>query len=285
MSGLQGGEPLLTFRANWYLTRDVEPAWDLRDTGWHVLVEGDTPLDVDIRFPVAEEDWAATSPGLDRAPPGQRRALRLRRGTRHPHDGRTATDHPEPRVTVGRRECSRRACVTTVAVVVGNPKPRSRTLEVASRVADAAADATGLEAAERITVDLADLGPQLFDWGSSEVRTAVDAVRNSTLAVVASPTYKASYTGLLKSFLDWFSTTDLLGVTVIPVMVGAGRDHALAVEVHLRPVLVELGGNIAHPGPLRHRGHVGRHRRRGRVSGWSWRRRGCATAVGSAPSG
>ncbi len=64
VTGLQGGRPLLTFRANWYLTRDVEPAWDLRDTGWHVLVEGDTPLDVDIRFPVPEEEWAATSPGL-----------------------------------------------------------------------------------------------------------------------------------------------------------------------------------------------------------------------------
>ncbi len=134
--------------------------------------------------------------------------------------------------------------MTTVAVVVGNPKPRSRTLQVASRVADAAARATDLEAAERITVDLAELGAQLFDWGSSEVRTAVDAVRNSTLVVVASPTYKASYTGLLKSFLDWFSTTDLLGVTVIPVMVGAARDHALAVEVHLRPVLVELGATM-----------------------------------------
>jgi FMN reductase len=134
--------------------------------------------------------------------------------------------------------------VTTVAVVVGNPKPRSRTLEVASRVADAAVNATGLHAAQRRTVDLAELGPQLFDWGSSEVRAAVDSVRNSTLAVVASPTYKASYTGLLKSFLDWFSTTDLLGVTVVPVMVGAGRDHALAVEVHLRPVLVELGATL-----------------------------------------
>jgi len=134
--------------------------------------------------------------------------------------------------------------VKTVGVVVGNPKARSRTLEVATRVAAAAARATALDSAERITVDLADLGPQLFDWGSTEVRGAVEAVRHCTLAVVASPTYKASYTGLLKSFLDWFSTTDLLGVTVIPVMVGAGRDHALAVEVHLRPVLVELGASL-----------------------------------------
>ena len=62
--------------------------------------------------------------------------------------------------------------------------------------------------------------------------------------MVASPTYKASYTGLLKSFLDWFSTTDLNGVVVVPLMVGAGLQHALAVETHLRPLLVELGGTI-----------------------------------------
>jgi FMN reductase len=96
----------------------------------------------------------------------------------------------------------------------------------------------------RVTLDLAALGRELFDWSSERVRAAVDAVRGSTLAVVASPTYKASYTGLLKSFLDWFSTTDLAGVTVVPVMVGAGPQHALAVEVHLRPVLVELGATV-----------------------------------------
>jgi 2,4-diaminopentanoate dehydrogenase len=64
VTGRRHGRALLVFRANWYLTRDVEPAWDLRETGWHVLVEGDTPLDIDIRFPVPAERWAETSPGL-----------------------------------------------------------------------------------------------------------------------------------------------------------------------------------------------------------------------------
>ena len=64
VTGMRDGRPLLCFSANWYLTPDVAPAWDLRATGWHVLVEGDTPLDVDIHFPVPPEDWAATSPGL-----------------------------------------------------------------------------------------------------------------------------------------------------------------------------------------------------------------------------
>ena len=134
--------------------------------------------------------------------------------------------------------------MSTVGVVVGNPKPRSRTLDVATAVADAAAGAAGLAGATRVTVDLADLGPSLFDWSSTRVREAVDALRACSVAVVASPTYKASYTGLLKSFLDWFSTTDLNGVVVVPLMVGAGLQHALAVEVHLRPVLVELGATL-----------------------------------------
>jgi 4-hydroxy-tetrahydrodipicolinate reductase len=64
VSGLHKGNPLLVFRANWYLTTDIDPAWDLRESGWRVLVEGDAPLDVSISFPVPEERWAATSPGL-----------------------------------------------------------------------------------------------------------------------------------------------------------------------------------------------------------------------------
>ena len=133
-----------------------------------------------------------------------------------------------------------------VGVVVGNPKPKSRTRAVAEVVASAAAKAAGLSTAqgELVVVDLADLGPKLFDWSDPEVGTAVERIAACRLVVVASPTYKASYTGLLKAFLDWYSTTGLGGVTAIPLMVGAGPHHALAVEVHLRPVLVEIGASV-----------------------------------------
>jgi FMN reductase len=131
-----------------------------------------------------------------------------------------------------------------VVVVVGNPKARSRTLTVADTLARSIVDAVGLPGAEISTIDLAEYGPELFDWSSTRVTDVVASVRNSSLAIIASPTYKASYTGLLKSFLDWFSATDLVGVTAVPLMVGAGFQHALAVEVHLRPVLVELGATL-----------------------------------------
>ena len=64
VSGLRDGREVMRFTATWYCSTDVEPAWDLRETGWRVVVDGDAPLDVGIRFPVAPEDWAATSPGL-----------------------------------------------------------------------------------------------------------------------------------------------------------------------------------------------------------------------------
>ena len=132
-----------------------------------------------------------------------------------------------------------------LVVVVGNPKPRSRTLAMAEAVATASAAAAGLDPdVERLTIDLADYGGELFDWSSSRVGEIVAATAGASLAVVASPTYKATYTGLLKAYLDWFGQTGLSGVTVVPVMVGAGAHHALAVEVHLRPVLVEIGATV-----------------------------------------
>jgi FMN reductase len=131
-----------------------------------------------------------------------------------------------------------------IAVVVGNPKAKSRTLGVAEQVASAAATAAGLRPGTTTIIELADLGPQLFDWSSPAVRAAADTLSASSLAIIATPVYKATYTGLLKSFLDWFGTTGLAGVTAVPVMVGAGATHALAVEVHLRPLLVEIGATV-----------------------------------------
>jgi len=65
----------------------------------------------------------------------------------------------------------------------------------------------------------------------------------SDLVVVASPTYKATYTGILKSFFDRYNSDALVGTVSIPVMTGAAPIHALAPEVHLRPLLVELGSS------------------------------------------
>ena len=68
VTALRDGEPLMRFRANWYVTTDVEPAWDLRETGWRVQALGDTPIDLEIRFPVDPSHYADVSPGFTAHP-------------------------------------------------------------------------------------------------------------------------------------------------------------------------------------------------------------------------
>ncbi|MGD0746414.1 MAG: NAD(P)H-dependent oxidoreductase [Acidimicrobiales bacterium] len=131
----------------------------------------------------------------------------------------------------------------SIAVVVGNPKAGSRTLRVAMAVADAFQDIVEGESTGPYVVDLAVLGRELFDVDSPAVTSALAAVAHSDLLVVASPTYKATYTGLLKSFFDRYGNDALAGTVSVPVMTGAAPVHALAVEVHLRPLLVELGSS------------------------------------------
>ena len=46
------------------------------------------------------------------------------------------------------------------------------------------------------------------------------------------------------AFLDRYPSNGLAGVTAVPVMTGGWPGHLLAVEVHLRPVLVELAATV-----------------------------------------
>jgi hypothetical protein len=62
ISGIRAGQPLLQFRATWYCTTDLDPAWDIRETGWHVSVDGDAPLEVTLRMPIPLDRMADISP-------------------------------------------------------------------------------------------------------------------------------------------------------------------------------------------------------------------------------
>ena len=124
----------------------------------------------------------------------------------------------------------------STVVVVGNPKPHSRTRSAAELVAERLTDAP----ADRV-IDVVDLGAGLLGWGDPAVAEAVAAVQAADVLIAASPTYKATYTGLLKLFLDQIGTGDLAGVVAVPLMLGGGPTHYLAPELLLKPVLVELG--------------------------------------------
>jgi FMN reductase len=140
-----------------------------------------------------------------------------------------------------------------IAVVTGNPKPASRTHGVALAVADTlraalvpsarSASMVPSDAVAPLVVDLAEHASALFDSSDAEL-TRLSAEVAADVAIFASPTYKAAYTGMLKAFLDRYGGDGLAGTVAVPVMTGGWPGHLLAVEVHLRPVLVELGATV-----------------------------------------
>ena len=126
-----------------------------------------------------------------------------------------------------------------VSVVVGNPKPASRTLSTATHVARELAGAE-----PELVIDLVTLGPSILDWADEVVTHLVKQVGESDLVVFASPTYKGTYTGLLKLFLDRFAGGTGLNGVAIPLLLGGSPAHSLAPELTLRPVLTEIGGTV-----------------------------------------
>jgi FMN reductase len=141
-----------------------------------------------------------------------------------------------------------------VVVLCGNPRPRSRTLAAAETFAsalvarlrgdttlDGSSHAWGNDAVA--VVDVAKLGGAVIE-GSPDVDAALATVRDAPVLVVATPVYKASYTGLLKAFLDRLAGGALAGVVAIPFTVAGSPIHRLVADVHLRPLLVELGASV-----------------------------------------
>ncbi len=73
------------------------------------------------------------------------------------------------------------------------------------------------------------------------IAEAVEKVVRSKALVIATPVYKAAYSGLVKTFLDLLAQDGLLGKVVLPLATAGSPAHVLALDYALRPVLQSLG--------------------------------------------
>jgi FMN reductase len=139
----------------------------------------------------------------------------------------TSSQHPDARVVV----------------LSGNPRPGSRTTAAAVRIGEETARLLGSDHPVE-TVELAGFAAEILAERHPTADAALRTVADAAVLVVATPVYKASYTGLLKAFLDLYDPSGLRGVVAVPVVVSGNPAHALVGEVHLRPLLVELGAVV-----------------------------------------
>jgi FMN reductase len=133
-----------------------------------------------------------------------------------------------------------------IVVLSGNARPRSRTLHLAGQVGAGLAGHLGEPAPE--VVDVAELGPRLLVAGDVEVLRVVDLLRSASLLVVATPTYKGTYTGVLKVLLDGLPRPGLAGVAAVTVVTANEPAQAASTDRHLRELLGELGAVVAGAG-------------------------------------
>jgi FMN reductase len=130
--------------------------------------------------------------------------------------------------------------IRTILTIGGSPAPQSRT-ERLMLLVDEALRTDGFNV-DRLNVR--DLPADDLFQARVDAPAIRDAVRRLDVAdgvVIATPIYKASYSGILKTFLDLLPQLGLTGKTVLPLAIGGSVAHVLAIDYALRPVLSSLG--------------------------------------------
>ena len=94
---------------------------------------------------------------------------------------------------------------------------------------------------ESTLIEIAALGPGFAgalrrDQVAPAVEEALQLIESADLLVVASPVYRASFTGLFKHLFDFVGQYDLVGTPVLLAATGGGERHALIIEHQLRPL-------------------------------------------------
>ena len=140
-----------------------------------------------------------------------------------------------------------------MTVVIGNPKPHSRTRAVALSTAAALHQrlaGSPTPVGRPSVIDLSELTAELVGQGSrpEALDEVLESVRRPGLLLVASPTFKAAYSGLLKLFVDVLPRGALAGVVAVPLMTAARAGHRRVVDTHLGALLAEVGACVPAPG-------------------------------------
>ncbi len=137
---------------------------------------------------------------------------------------------------------------STVLLIAGSPSEHSRSAALLDAVSLRLARRGGLQV-ERLNIrELPAQALLLAEWGHPEIVKALAQVQRARAIVVATPVYKAAYSGVLKVFLDLLPQTALKEKTVLPLATGGSPHHMLALDYALRPVLQSLSARHILPG-------------------------------------
>jgi FMN reductase len=128
----------------------------------------------------------------------------------------------------------------TVLLIAGSPSERSRSAALLDSVASQLAVHSDARV-ERLNLRETPAAALLLaDWTHPAIVSLISQVQRAHVIVVATPVYKAAYSGILKVFLDLLPQEAFKNKTVLPLATGGSAHHMLALDYALRPVLHAL---------------------------------------------
>lgn len=137
--------------------------------------------------------------------------------------------------------------MATLLAVTASPSPTSRTAAVAEHVAaQLRGHGHAVDTVHLRTLPAAAL--LAADRRDPEIAAVNAALAAADGIIVATPIYKAAYSGLLKVWLDQLAQDALTGKAVLPLATGGSLAHVLAIDYGLRPVLASMGARHIVPG-------------------------------------
>ncbi|ANZ36151.1 NADPH-dependent FMN reductase [Lentzea guizhouensis] len=132
--------------------------------------------------------------------------------------------------------------MSDLLIISGAPSPAAPTGQVVSHVA-AALEATGHRVAHLNVRALPTLSLLTEDLSDPEIAAAVSSVLSADGVVVASPVYRAAYSGLVKALLDLLPKKALRGRAVLPLATGGSQGFLVAMDYALHPLLASKGAD------------------------------------------
>jgi FMN reductase len=137
--------------------------------------------------------------------------------------------------------------MSTVLLLSGSPSPDSRTGVLLGHT-DSWLTSRGHEVQTLHVRDLPTSALLVSNTEHPAIRAAVSLVNRADGIIVASPVYRAAYSGLVKAFLDLLTDNALARKVVLPLATGGTQGHLVAIDYALRPMLTAMGADRLVPG-------------------------------------
>ncbi|MGZ5053121.1 MAG: NADPH-dependent FMN reductase [Methylobacter sp.] len=128
-----------------------------------------------------------------------------------------------------------------IVAIAGSPAEKSKSTDFLRRVLNQVEE----QGFSTKLLSVRDIPPHELIFGagqdSSHLQYVTEHIELAAAVVIATPVYKAAYSGALKAFLDLLPQKALAGKVILPIMTAGSDKHLLAIDYALKPVLSALG--------------------------------------------